>query len=189
MEDITGLPLKAVVTKLVDEMSQQGGWCGETHIQKTAYFLQGLLGVPLGYDFVIYKHGPYSFDLHDDLAIMKANRFLKSEAQYPYGPSFRKGDLGQVVTDRFPKTLGKFDRQIKFVAKKIGNKDKGVVELERLGTALFVTKTMNIDGVGSRASEMVRLKPHISIADARQAVESVDELIRRASEKGLTPQD
>lgn len=186
---ITGLKLKAVVIDLVDKMSQQGGWCGETHIQKTAYFLQGLLGVPLGYDFVIYKHGPYSFDLHDDLVDMKANHFLKSEARRPYGPSFRKGDLGDVVTTKYPKTLSDVDAQIRFIAEEVGNGDKGVVELERLGTALFITNKMNPDDVASRASEMIRLKPHISIAYARQAVESVDKLIQSAREQGLIMRD
>ena len=83
MSDLTGLRLRAVVTRLVEKMQDRDGWCGETHIQKTAYFLQGLVSVPLDYEFIIYKHGPYSFDLHDDLMAMRANKFLKAEARPP----------------------------------------------------------------------------------------------------------
>ena len=81
MTTLNDLQLKAVVTSLVEKMQDRDGWCGETHIQKTAYFLKGLMCVPLGYDFIVYKHGPYSFDLHDDLMAMKANRFLKTETR------------------------------------------------------------------------------------------------------------
>ena len=55
----------AVLLSLVGEMINKGSWCGETHIQKAAYFLQVLLEVPLEFDFILYKHGPFSFDLSD----------------------------------------------------------------------------------------------------------------------------
>lgn len=184
MTELKGIRLKAVVASLVEKMQDRDGWCGETHIQKTAYFLQALVGVPLNYEFIIYKHGPYSFDLHDDLMAMKANRFLKTEARRPYGPSFRVGDLSEVITDRYPKTLGKFDKHIEFVASELGS--KGVKELERLGTALFVTNE-NPSGLGvnERARLVNSRKPHISLNQARIAVNMVEELRRQAKNKSL----
>ena len=138
MTDLTDIRLKAVVASLVESMENRDGWCGETHIQKTAFFLKRLMNVPLDYDFVIYKHGPYSFDLHADLMAMKANQFLMTESRLPYyGPSFRQGKLSEVLISRFPKTLRKLERQIAFVAEELGGKN--VRELERLGTALFIT--------------------------------------------------
>ena len=35
----------AILLDLGDAMKYQGSWCGETHYQKTAYFLQELLKV------------------------------------------------------------------------------------------------------------------------------------------------
>ena len=61
----------AVVAQLVKVIRMNQGWAGETHIQKTLFFLQELLQVPTGYDFVLYKHGPYDFDLHDDLVVQQ----------------------------------------------------------------------------------------------------------------------
>ena len=78
----------AVLTALADELRKRGSWCGETHLQKATYFLQSLLGVPLGYEFILYKHGPYSFDLHDELTALCTDQLLELRPQpYPYGPS------------------------------------------------------------------------------------------------------
>lgn len=184
MTTLTDIRLKAIVASLVEKMQDRQGWCGETHIQKTAYFLKGLMGVPLDYDFIIYKHGPYSFDLHDDLMAMKATRFVKTEARSPYyGPSFRQGELIEVLTSRFPKTLKKYEQQIEFVAKELSNKN--VRELERLGTALFITAQKSEASVEKRARLVNRLKPHVTVAQARTAVIDVDGLRKKAENKGL----
>ncbi len=53
----------AVLLTLLDALKQRGSWCGETHLQKSVYILQELFGVQLGFTFVLYRHGPYSFDL------------------------------------------------------------------------------------------------------------------------------
>ncbi len=186
MTELKGLRLNAVVIKLVNEMAANRSWCGETHIQKTAYFLHGLLGVPLAYEFVMYKHGPYSFDLHDDLAGMRAKRFLKTVPQDPYGASFEQGDIGSVVTKRFPKTLKQLDRKIKFASKELSR--KGVAELERFATALYVTLN-EPNGWDLTPSERARivytLKPHVSPEAAHIAVQGVDALREKAKEQNL----
>jgi hypothetical protein len=54
-----------------------------------------------------------------------------------------------------------------------------VAQLERLATALYVTKQTNLghDGsVQSRAQCNNHLKPHVPVASAAQAVEEIDRL-------------
>ena len=53
----------AILTELMDRLRADGSWCGETHVQKATYFLQEVLGVQTGFEYILYKHGPYSFDL------------------------------------------------------------------------------------------------------------------------------
>jgi len=185
MTTITGLRLKAVVVSLVGEMLENGSWCGETHIQKVAYFLQSLMRVPIGYAFVLYKHGPYSFELHDDLTAMRANHFLDTKSRDPYGPSFQQGELGSLVTARFPKSIDQFKPHIDFIANQLG--DKGVVELERLATAQLVTLKHATPqaSVDERARKVRKLKPHIPLSTAIEAVEYVDALRKRAHEQVL----
>jgi hypothetical protein len=171
-----------VLLALLDAMKEQGSWCGETHVQKCVYFLQTMLGVPTGYDYVLYKHGPFSSDLREDLALMRAHSLLGVQAQpYPYGPSLMLGETAHVLKERFSKTWEEYERQHRFVAEKIGR--RGVADLERLATALFVT--LEIQGgadVERRANYITQLKPHISLEQARRALEEVDKLIAESRE-------
>lgn len=182
MNPTTDLP---IIVTLVNEMAKRGSWCGETHIQKTSYFLKRLLGVPLDYKFIMYKHGPYSFDLHDDLAGMRAKRFLKTEPRNPYGPSYRQGSLGKELTNKHPEAPAQYKPQIDFIAMEIGG--KGVRELERLATSMFITLDEGHEqsSVAARASRVCELKPYLSPEDARIAVQSADALREKAQQQNL----
>ena len=68
---------------------------------------------------------------------------------------------------------------VKFVADKLGGKN--VTELERLATALFVTREINIDNsIESRAQCIHKLKPHVSLDEARDAIRVVDTFIEES---------
>jgi uncharacterized protein YwgA len=166
---------KAVVLLgLIEELRDNLSWCGETHIQKATYFLQEMMQVPLGFDFILYKHGPFSFDLADEITAMRADNFLKLQPQpYPYGPSILPGEASKSLMKRFPKTLQKFSSHTTFVAEKLGGKK--VNELEKLATALYVTSGNKSSGDVQRAQRIHDLKPHVSIDEALEATKTVDQ--------------
>ncbi len=170
----------AVILSLIEKLRARGSWCGETHIQKATYFIQELLGVPLEFDFVLYKHGPYSFDLSDELTAMRADYLLRLQSQpYPYGPSFVHGMGSKLIKNLYQKTLDKYDCKVKFVADRLGG--KGVSELERLATALYVTREISTDNsIESRAQCIHQLKPHVSLDEARDALRVVDIFIKES---------
>ena len=62
---------RVVVIKLLDALKKNGSWCGETHIQKAVFFLKAIKKVPVDFNFILYKHGPFSFDLRDHLPLMR----------------------------------------------------------------------------------------------------------------------
>ncbi len=161
----------AVVAEIVRGMRAKGGWAGETHLQKTLYFIQEMLQVPCGYDYVLYKHGPYSFDLHDDLARMLTNSILGIEPRPPYGPSLRVEDVGVSVIKRRSLTVNQYEKQIMFATETLGTKD--VRELERLGTALLLKRRDPSLGEASLANEIVQHKPHVPENLALDAVKEV----------------
>lgn len=171
---------KVVISALVDALQERGSWAGETHVQKNTYFLEELLEVPLGYEFILYKHGPFSFELRDELGGMTADSLLAVERRpYPYGPSLITTDVAASVEERFPKTIAKYEPAITFVADRLG--DKGVVELEQLSTALYVTRELGEgSSVNDRAKLLVGYKPHVSLDAAQAAVRTVDEIIAAA---------
>ena len=161
------LKRKAIMLSLIEKMDKKGSWNGETHIQKVVYFLEQLLKVPLGYGFVLYKHGPYSFDLHDELIEMKANNLLDLKNNYPYGSSYEAGTLAETLKIRFPKTIGMYDNALGFITEKIANRK--VVDLEKLATALYVISKEHCIEDRACAERINCLKPHINIEQAKEA--------------------
>jgi hypothetical protein len=158
-----------VVATLASALQDAGSWCGETHIQKASYFLQELFEVPLGYDFVLYKHGPFSFDFHDDLTAMQGDFLLSLRRRMPgYGPSFEVTEHGARLRTRHQQVQDRYREDIKRVAEIVG--DKPVSELERLATALYVIREDSTRNIERQSARIVELKPHVSDDDARSAV-------------------
>ena len=174
----------AVIAELVSALREQGSWCGETHVQKAMYFLQEMAGVPTGFSFVLYKHGPFSFDLRDEITSMRADRLLEFEILSPeYGPSLKPSARGRTHLEAFREPAAQAGDAIDFVAQRFG--DRNVAELERLGTALYVRRKHEQDDVDTLAREIVKLKPHVTLPQAREAVETVARWQAEAESVGL----
>lgn len=168
----------AVLLSVVEALDREGSWCGETHIQKAVYFLQTMFRVPLGFEFVLYKHGPYSFALTDELMRMRADRLLEWVPKRPYGASFRLNDQSNMIIGKFTKTVGRYQEQVSILAKETG--DKRVRELEKLATAQYVTLegTFGTDA-HARAKRLRNLKPHIPENEALEAIEALDSMAQK----------
>jgi len=170
------LKQSAIVLSLIEHLRQRGSWCGETHIQKATYFLQKLMGLPLNFDFILYKYGPYSFELSDELIAMRANSLIRLFVNPPYGPTLAPGDGSEQVKNQFPRTLRQFDGQISFIANKLGQKQ--VSELEAISTALYVRLNEGKGLSGDQEAKLLcDLKPHIKIDSALAAVNELNGLI------------
>ena len=171
----------AIVISVVDELAKFGSWCGETHIQKTIYYIEKLFPGLIDYPYMLYKHGPFSFPLRDDLGIMVAERFLRLMPMFPYGPQMLPGELATNIKKLFPRALSQHEKKIKFAAEKLGS--KGVVELETLGTALYITEELLPNTAPQKREEKLReLKPHIPFEDAKRGIEEVDQILREADQ-------
>lgn len=164
----------SVLLRLNEELRKSGSWAGETHMQKATFFLQELLEVPIGFDFVLYKHGPFSFDLRDELTFMRAQGFLQLEPQYPYGPTLVAGAKGALLTSVFGKAAEQYAAGIRFVSQKLGGKT--VAELERTATALYIT--LREPRVTDVVERLTSLKPHIELLEARAAASEVEQIVR-----------
>ena len=166
----------AFVLNLMTALSEEESWCGETHIQKCFYLLQEALDVPTAFTFVLYKHGPYSFDLHDLLGEIRSAMMIEREVRpAPYGPTLRLSSSGNNWLKRNSQFTSRHQEEIGLVAQRYG--EKGVAKLERIGTAMYVTLEHNDAPPSWRANEVTSLKPHVKFEDALEAVQDVDELL------------
>lgn len=172
----------ALIAELIDRLRQKGSWCGETHVQKAIYFLQTLMGVPLKFDFILYKHGPFSFDLRDELTALRADGLLTLETQELYGARIATTVQSNTIRAYYPRTLSRHEKAIFFISRQIG--EKGVVELERLATAYYVTSKSDPHApMESRVKSLISLKPHIPKEDAQKAVSAVDRMVELAHDE------
>lgn len=171
----------AVLLSLADKLKEQGSWCGETHLQKIVFFLQELMDVPLGYDFILYKHGPYSFDLRDEITAMRADELLQMKVRLEnYGPTFLGGENAARLKELFPVTIKKYDFCVDFLAEHLGKKT--VKELECIATTFYVIKQREIQRADNdaMAERINNLKPYISRTEAKAAVILVDDITKKS---------
>jgi hypothetical protein len=171
----------SLVLELAISLKEHGSWAGETHVQKAGYFLATLLNVPLGVDYILYKHGPFSFELREVLTDMEAKGFINWIPMPPYGPSIAMGELGGALRAGFSALVDRYRGQIDFVAQQLGSRN--VANLERVATALYVTKE-GYSG-SSRVGRITELKSHVDVSLAEQAVKEFDEIAMLASHSHL----
>ncbi|MDR3632988.1 MAG: hypothetical protein P4L84_04075 [Isosphaeraceae bacterium] len=107
----------AILTELMDQLRSRGSWCGEAHVQKAVYFLEEVLGVPAGFAYILYKNGPYSFDLTSGPTALRIDFLMEFDHRSPgYGPTLVPTDTSKQLRARYPKTLARHSRQIEFIA-------------------------------------------------------------------------
>lgn len=176
MSNLNRMEELAIIVDLVRRMRSKKGWAGETHIQKGVHCLTRLTNVPLTFEFVLYKHGPYSFELHDELVRLLGDQRLLLEPRPPYGPSFGTTRLGEQLRRTHLTRLNQLESELGFVATEIGPLDIGT--LERVATALEVSHRNPKSSVNDRSAQLHELKPHIPLDLAVQSVTQVDKLRR-----------
>lgn len=161
----------AIVTELAERLLAKGGWVGETQLQKAVYLLQTQLGVPTEYEFILYRHGPFSFELRDELNLLRSDGFFEWEEIGNYGPRWIPTGQSKELRNKFPKTLAKYSALLDYDAKKLAPLD--VWELEKLATAQYVCEVEA--NVQQRPILMNKIKPHINPHDADTALKQLED--------------
>jgi len=169
MNDITST---ATILLMVKELREKGSWTGETHIQKAMFFLDKKCNVSMDFEFTLYKHGPYSFDLHDSLGSLFSRCLVEPEILPPYGPRIRLTQAGEDFLAEHAKELGSAKSALRSVAGWFGA--KGVAELEKLATALWVSLKSPTENAETLAQQVHVIKPHIPVEEALDALSTVD---------------
>jgi uncharacterized protein YwgA len=165
-----------------DHRFERGSWCGETHLQKALFILQDISKSNFGYKFVIYKHGPYSFEFSSELTAMRAAGII--EFQFPregYGPSIQVTSFGERIYNVNKQNIERYLATNNFLAEWFAASD--VRHLEKVATAYYVTKKNPRDPAIERARKLNSLKPHVDIPAAEQAVRIVDEKRKEARQQ------
>ena len=170
----------AVLTRLMERLREHGSWCGETHVQKATFLVQELMELPLELEFVLYRHGPYSFDLRDELTALRADGLVRLDPQGWWGPHCIPTEHSAYIQGLYPHTLRQYEDRLTFVATTLG--DKGVAALERLTTAYYALVRPETGGaVAQKVVWMTKRKPHIPAELAATAFDGAQRLVEESS--------
>lgn len=165
------LQRSAIIATLVKDCRARNSFCGETMVQKSVFFLQKLLHVPLDFDFQLYIYGPFSFDLQRHLSSMMADDMIGVRS-LEYGSTFEPGEQVAYLEKHAASMIEEYRAAVSSVLNHLAG--RGVKQLERLATALYFTVNTDDASVEGRTSKIRQVKPHISEVEARQALEEVD---------------
>ena len=168
----------AILGAFVEKVRAMGYACGDTLLQKAAYVMKELFGVPLSDEFRIHYYGPFSFQLRDRLSLLEAEEFLRVSPR-DLGVTYDTGERFSQLREQFPRTIGEYQHAIDFAASQLGS--LGVKDLEPLTTALFVTRQQPNTEASARAAKLMKIKPHVKSAEARAAIAKVDAWIAQVA--------
>jgi uncharacterized protein YwgA len=173
---------QAILLFTMQSLKEEGSWCGETHIQKALYMCQELVGAPSNFKFILYKHGPYSFELSECLQRLIADDLVYLQTRQPYGPTLAISDDARSMADDVSRQE-RLSSCIRFISQKLGR--KGVADLEKLATATYVNCKYGKDlPIEERASLLTSLKTHVPIDAARTAFVEVGAIETEAAQVG-----
>lgn len=162
----------AILAAFVEKVRSAGLACGETLLQKAAFVMKELFGVPLSDEFRIHYYGPFSFELRERLASMEADDIVRVRPR-DLGVTYELGDRFDQLRTRYADAISESGSAIAFVTERLAK--LGVKQLEPLATALFVTRENAGQTVDERVQRLREIKQHIDEPSARRAVTTVDE--------------
>ena len=166
-----------LIGKVIETLDELHSWCGETHIQKTAYVAKVVRHVPYDSKFILYKHGPYSFDMNAVLNHMRIQNILSVTPQGSYGSSYRLNPgIWSALTRASGSRFDGHDSDIRFVCTQFARKK--VVDLERIATAIYVRLHFATLDSNRWIDKLRELKPHINPSDAKLAFLEADNLFQ-----------
>lgn len=162
----------ALIVEMLDKMIEKGSWAGETHLQKCVFFLQNIRSVPIGYEFQLYKYGPFSFDLRDDLVRLQAESMVElAPRSSSYGSSLAPSKTSLLLRKHFSRTLKKYQDEIDCVADYFGSLNAN--DLGRLATAYY----FHLEDSSSSNEEIGKMvnsvKPYITVSEGAEAAQHI----------------
>jgi hypothetical protein len=156
----------AYVLAIADCLHAHGSWTGKTHVQKALSLLRDRQEVDVPFDFVLYRHGPYSFEVESAIEEMRSYGAIEIEPVPGYGVVLKRGPMAGYVMDKGQLSQNEIEAINQVCAYVDG---RNVLELERLATASWIRVRENVRSAPEVVKRLISLKPHIGAEDAEKA--------------------
>jgi len=94
---------QAAIYELIVLLRAKDNWCGETHVQKTAFFVEELGNHNLGYEFILYKTRALFLRFKRRFGWYGSSSIYDQEIVNPnYGPRLKRNpEVEQMLKEQF----------------------------------------------------------------------------------------
>lgn len=160
----------AIILATIEGLNDKGSWTGKTHVQKSLFLLHSALKKEIPFEFILYKHGPYSFDVEEEMERMRGYEAIHQTEVSEYGVKLRPGERAQLLKNLAPLESSEkaaIDKVCDFVG------CREAKDLERLATAAWIRSEEGLIDHDQIATRLNFLKPHISEEAAKKSSEEV----------------
>src|SRR6266404_6452987 len=94
----------ALILGMIETLRGQGSRTGKTHLIK-GLMLAAATGVEIPFEFFLYKHGPYSTDIEENLEQMQSYGAISVEPAFDgYGVIFKSSEIASYPRSHAPLT-------------------------------------------------------------------------------------
>jgi len=160
-----------LILTMIETLRRYGSRTGKTHIIKGLMLAAAATNLELPFEFFLYKHGPYSTDIEENLEQMQSYGAVVVEPAFDgYGVILKPGEMASFAKLHAPLSDAEgevIDRVCRFI------RAKNVGQLERLATAAWIRTREAVEDPDEVAERLHQLKPHISLVEAREADQEV----------------
>jgi hypothetical protein len=156
-----------LLLSVIKRLRSRGSWTGKTHVQKALALLADTTDIAVPFAFVLYKHGPYSFEVEAELEQMRSYSAVEIQPNSDgYGVTIRPGGMAPFLEGQA--TLSEEEEvALDRVCELVGSRT--VTDLERIATAAWIRRREGLVESRKVAERLHQLKPHVSIAEAEAA--------------------
>ena len=181
----------AFLLSLIDKLEAAGVPADRSHIHKSLFLLAEAVAdlVPFGF---IYRNGPYSYDIDEELSQMRSYAAISDMTSHN-GNAFHEGIVvyrpdqnAALLREKYqPKqdTLRYIDTICSFV-RSVG---KPPIELDRQATVAWIMRREHIQGTSSIVSRFLELKPNSSRENIERALALVNDWFDKAEKFDRSP--
>lgn len=162
----------AILARMVNQAPRKT--LGRTQVMKLFYFLQELLGVPLGYDFRLFTYGPFDSEVLSDLATACSRDIVREKTViYPrgYGYDITPGNHADRLSRELETSNPTLAAQVDEVVREFGS--FGAAELELRSTIFFVKQEREGLSVPALCERVHGVMPHMDAATILDRIEEM----------------
>jgi hypothetical protein len=166
------------ILEVIEQLRALGMKPGKTHVHKAMYLIAAASGADVPFKFCLYKYGPYSFDMEAALVSMLSYGALQTRPVADFGSELSPGPQAHFVHSR-GSLPAEHQATIKRVCEFVNGKN--IMDLEKLATAAWVRVQEGLVSSSDVARRMHKLKPHVTLEQARIADQMVQELLNHGA--------